>query len=465
MDLDYKHPDWMVTEPARVKSRALYEGTETVRAASTDYLLQGKNEEDEDYALRLSRAVLDPYVEKIITARMAVLFDKMPMRTPEPFLDNVDGRGTSADEFFTSVARNAQIDGIAWVLADFTRAPAEGVRTRLDEIRAGQRPFFHELSASQVIDWSTGTDGTLDWVVFKVAGPDTRTGPGAEYSAVDQWHVWTRTTWTIYEQTGDTAKFMPVDDGTNSLGVIPIVPFYGIKHTEWSGYPVARSVLDHVIQIYNMESDRDWFEYLSAHPIPIIIAPEKPEKFDANGGIYLSSSSAQGVPLSVQYLEPSGSASTVLRNSIDAVVAKVYAIALAQAKQDSAQVQSADGQREDRKIFVSSLRTTAVAYERAENQCWQYFAAWTGATPVQVEYARNFDDRLIDDTMLTVLSDSVAAALITKETYLETLKRAGVLLQEFDIQEELRRLADTDAAQTAQMVRLLNDSNSPPAAG
>lgn len=465
MDLDYRHPDWTITEPARIKSRALYEGTETVRAASTDYLLQGKNEEAEDYALRLSRAVLDPYVEKIITARMAVLFDKMPTRTENQYLEDVDGRGTSADEFFTSVARNAQIDGIAWVLVDFTRAPADEIRTRLDEIRTGQRPFFHELNASQVIDWSTGADGTLDWVVFKVAGPDTRPGPGEEYASVDQWHVWTRATWTIYEQTGDSAQYMPVDEGVNSLGMIPIVPFYGIKHTEWSGYPVARSVLDHIIQIYNMESDRDWFEYLSAHPIPIIIAPEKPEKFDANGGIYLSSSSAQGVPLSVQYLEPTGSASTVLRNSIDAVVAKVYAIALAQAKQDSAQVQSADGQREDRKIFVSSLRTAAVAYERAENQCWQYLSAWTGETATQVEYARNFDDRLIDDTMLTVLSDSVAAALITKETYLETLKRAGVLLQEFDIGAELQRLSDVDTQQTAQIVRLLNDSNSPPAAG
>jgi len=168
INLSNQHPDYVATAGARRKSRDLYEGGDAVKARGKEYLYREKNETDDDYALRLKRAVLDPYVGKIVGARQALLFQKPVERTLPTrlagWMEDVDRKGTRADTFFADAARDAQVDGVHWVLVDMPRLEAPYPSAQFER-QAGHRPFFEHVPGDAVIDWEVGPDQALLWAV------------------------------------------------------------------------------------------------------------------------------------------------------------------------------------------------------------------------------------------------------------------------------------------------------------
>jgi hypothetical protein len=481
MNLDNTHADYRATAELRVKGRDLFEGDAAVKAKSDAYLFRHQNEEEEKYDIRIKRAVLDPYVEKIVAARQAVLFRKehtreLPARLQEWQAD-VDRKGTPADVFFQGVERDAEVDGVRWVLVDMPALPRaeDGTPVAYSDAKAekeaGHRPFMESIPADNVLDWEVGPDLELDWAVVKQFRSESRafngdpaSSPwGAEPKVIPQWKVWTRTAWFLYEksasgdgqgdgqggkQGGKQDAYGIVDQGENTCGAVPLRPFFGIRNTDYSGWPVARSVFPHVLSIYNKTSDMDWFEMVSSHPIPYVIGPAKPEKTDSSKGIWIKS--AQGIQVEIGYLETTGQSFGSIRTSIQELQAKVYAIALAQAQKDSAQVQSGDSQREDRKIFTAGLRGASAACEAGEQRCWELMARWVNEPgPVRIAYVRDFDDRLIEATMIATLTDLMREAVITKRTLLETLVAGEVVELPDGIDQELAAVEKQEAENRA----------------
>ena len=113
IDLRNQHPDFEATAEGRVKSRDLYTGTEAVKVKKTAYLYKTVNESVPKYNLRLKRAVLDPFSEKIISTRQAIMFSKPQVRELpvelQVYNKDVDLNNTNADVFFHNVALNSQI--------------------------------------------------------------------------------------------------------------------------------------------------------------------------------------------------------------------------------------------------------------------------------------------------------------------------------------------------------------------
>jgi len=462
MDLTHTHDDYDATQAVRQKARDLYDGSDVVKAAESDYLYQENNESDTDYELRLKRAVFDPYCEKIINARQALLFRREHVRVLPPELEflraDADNYGTIAPIFFAEAARDAQIDGIHWVCVDATKLNTTFTSMRQQQ-EAGYRVFFEHIPAANVIDWEIGEDDKLNWAVVSQNGTEPRT-PGEAPVTRSQWKVWTRTGWVIYEASSDdgtsaynarkTTSYVVVDQGEHPLGVVPLVPFYGFKRCACSGWPVTRNLLDYVLAIYNKRSDLDWFERLAAHPIPYVISAEKPEKLDAGAGLWVRSGPNVGQVM-VAYLETNGTGFDSIRSSISELNAKIYATALAQAQYDSAQVQSAETIREERKIFSNSLIGSSFGYEAAESECWKIAAKWLKADPnaVVIEYNRDFDDVLIETTMIDTLNGLADSGRLTTKTLLTTLRDGECLPDEFDVEQELAALKAEQAERDA----------------
>ncbi len=473
MNLDNEHSDFTATAALRTMGRHLYDGDAAVKAESTAYLYQDKNEDDTDYDLRLSRAVLDPYVEKIIAARQAVLWRRLPERdmpaTLEPFLEDVDRKGTPADVFFRDVSTDAQVDGVHWVLVDMPRAPEAGYPSLGAEQQAGHRPFMQHVPATSVIDWEVNrSDLQLEWAVVKETYDQPRVTAGVEITQVNRWKVWTRTGWTLYELQADEKhkdklQYVVIDEGLNTSGVVPLVPFLGIRHTDYSGYPVARSIFPHVLAIYNKLSDMDWFERLSAHPIPWMASPEPPTKLDVAKGLHFRTQAGSPDPR-IGYLETSGTGFQSLRTSISELKASIYAIALAQARKESAQIQSAESQREDRRIFNEGLRGYSAHLEAQEFRCWQIAAAFIGESgEISITYNADYDDTAIETAMITTLSSLVDADIITRKTLLQQLVRGEVVELDGTVDEELAAVDNEaktrGAEQAAAAMKALRPDN------
>jgi len=168
-NLDNEHEEYTATLDARTKSRDLYEGWSAVKAKTTTYLYKEPRESDDEYTVRLNRAVIDNWVEKIVQARQAVMFRKVPKRTLPAALEalatDVDRNGGSADSFFEAASFEAQVDGYHWVAVDMPKAPEAGHTSLAEEKASRHRPFFEQIPANSVPDWEVGPDGQLVWAV------------------------------------------------------------------------------------------------------------------------------------------------------------------------------------------------------------------------------------------------------------------------------------------------------------
>lgn len=465
-DLNRTHADYTETADVRTKSRDLYEGDEAVKAKTTTYLFQETNETADEYAHRHKRATVDPYVEKIVTARQALLFRNAHTRelpaNLERFRKDVDRRGTPANVFFANVAREAQIDGIHWVGVDMTRLPAGGYPSLAVEEAAGHRPFFESIPGANVLDWAVGDDQQLLWAVVK-QNHLTVDGPGYELETEDEWKVWTRDTWQLYQYSSDVnagqGGYTLTDEGENPTGIVPLVPFFGVKNTDYSGWPVCRNVLGYIVLLYNKASDLDWFERVSSHPIPYVISPRKPAKLDSGRGTWIESD-ANTPRIEIGYLETSGTAFSSLRESIRELRGKIFSVALAAAQRESAQVQSGDAQREDRRIFSAALMEVSQLLESSETRCWKLMAKWTGADTagLEISYNRDFDDKTIETQMVQTLSSLASANQLTTATLLEILKDGEVLPENIDLEKEVRDLERNDAEGAANALRAMKSS-------
>lgn len=488
-DLYVKHPDYDNTYDYRWRSRALYEGSARVkdRSIRQEFLFPEKNEDPDDYELRVNRAIIDPWIAKIVTARQALLFSKSHTRELDARIDqyfnDVDLHKTSAEEFFFNVAEQSQIDGVAWIKVNMTPRPVlldnEGnpltdengnliPLTGADDAEANHRPYFQVISGFDVWDWEFGADGRLDWAtVYQpelIREPKDDVPWGWKPKVRDKWEVWTRDTWFIYglspTSKDSSPEFILEDAGSHPLREVPLVPFYGLKRGKNSGLPVSYSVLDHIILLYNKESDLDWFERLSAHPIPYTVGGKKPTRIDSGKGFHLMTTpdTPQGM---VGYLETSGNGFESIRQSNNDIRFRVMSTMLSQAKKDSAQVQSADGQREDRKIFMTSLNSVAHTLEHSEMQCWILMYLWIteGARidPSKEEkianivYNKDFDDTMIDDSMIKALSDLVTKNQLPLRQFIEKLIEGELLPVDTDIDQLIDDLEQDAIRQTGLM--------------
>ena len=474
MDLTIQHDEYLETQYARDTSRLLFDGIHALQKSGNikDYLFEKKNESKNDYNLRVKRLLLDPWIDKIITARQALLFRKSIIRELiselKEYTENVDLKGTSIDSFMENQSKQAQIDGIRWILVDMPQRILDEQGnlkplTALQEKQLNFRPFMECIPANVVIDWEFGEDKKLLWVVMELNIKMARSieNIGRKPEIRKQYKVWTRNYCVVYEkvkkgtqydimqntkndlitlptQTNMDKEYKIISIQLNMLSEIPLVPLFGVKRSEASGDPICKNILQHVILLMNKNSVTDHFEEKAAHPVPYAISKKPPEKIDSWNGIWIpntADASEHSIgQTQIGYLEPTGASFSVIKETIKDITYKILSISLAQNRKESSQVQSSDSQKEDRKIFSSSLYSTSLQIEETEIRCWNLMAKWLGKETgvVELTYSRDFDDKEIAVEMINSLRDLVTSYLLPKKTLWELLIKNEILPDDFD---------------------------------
>lgn len=480
--IDSPDRDWQESKDLRVMSRDFYEGHATVKSKAKveKYLFRSPNEKKEDYDDRKARAAFDPFVETIIQARQSLLFRREHTRElkglgDDELIENVDLIGTSADVFFERVAAEAQIDGIHWVLINrrgLHPIQDENGESKPQKVSKRQerdlnlRPFFQPIMGESVIRTKLAEDGELDWAVIRTERdeePQTDKPWEEPEGTVEQWHVWTRNEWFVYErqavqgknarEKNPDASITLIQSGRHDLGVVPLVPWFGIRKDQRRliGLPVAKNVLSHILLMYNQESDKDHYLRISGHPIPYHWGPKKIDKLDARAGFFLQSVANHGQP-GANYLETNGSAYDTIQRAIDKNFWKIFLFTLKQARQDTKQVQAADSQREDRRIFSSSLMSVSRLYEESEKRCWQIWGKWQRkeSQNIEIEYSRDFDDKQITEQMVRAFSEMRSRKQIPLKVLFEQLQEGELISNEMTF-EEFKAELEQDAAMDSEM--------------
>lgn len=496
IDLNITHKDYQSHLAVRQTALDLYSGWDTVKAAGETYLYKTDHEAPKNYETRLLRAVYENWPAFVIGVRQSLTWRNPPTRgltaSLEPLIPDVDRMGTHADVFFNRTTERASAGGLYFTLvnkatSEFVAIGNEDIApiaTSADEQAANMRPFFEKIPADDVLDWELDEFGKPNYVVIRQVRMEGGR-PGVAPAEVEQRLVWSKRRIEIYEKdpeaTGDRKdQFIRQDGWYNALGKVPLVDWYGIWTGNYMGLPVSFDIIPHTLAIYNKWSDRDASEFMGLNPRFVVISGENPGEVIVNSDTGMWLQSLPGTPANAKYAEPTGSMMKSSQESGQELVKRVYELVLYQTRRDSAQVQSAEGQRMDRQLLASKLSTFATSSENSEKECWQFASEWQqvrvvpgqvaedggpvfsepkNTDPGTVAYGRDFDDRMIEAAMQDVLLKMAVNGKLSSETFLTISKDNEVLPADLDVKAELKRIEREQESRLSAAGAGLDDLN------
>ena len=312
--LDQVHESYAAQGPAWARYEA-FTGHMDSHARKRPWLIQGTQEDDADYQVRLSLTHNLGFSRAAIK-RMVGTLTKTPgtrdyegatntageSRTLLPeevakladFDQDATRTGTDFDSYQKHVLRYALRDGVAFTLVD---APTENARA---ESGAQQKPPFCETwTAAEVVNWSVDVHGHLSWAVTRrdVWVQDSPTAGKIKYRL---WRILTQTTGEGYRApwVGEDFSREPEPDSdalpdptvgvggvwTHDLGMVPLVPLYAEELEPMVGESYIKdvSLADH--RKLQFDSDQAMASYLDGSPLLAVWTNDDLDDIGAGAG-------------------------------------------------------------------------------------------------------------------------------------------------------------------------------------
>lgn len=422
------HPLYDLQMEKRQVWSDFYEGGKQIRDKQRRYLKRHPMETEKQYEVRLGISAYRNFASPVVDVFSSSINEGRPARViPDalrPVELDADRRGRSADVFFSDVTRLAAAEGSRFVLVDMTR----GTGSRVLDEQAGRRmvPYFTDISADQVLDWSvSGADGALEWAVVEEKRLAER-APFETYAWETSVTVWDRQGWRrwlvqrdetgkLAEETGELAG-----EGIHGLGRVPLVPFLFEPSGVMTGASALDDVTDLLLYLYHLDSVRAKTLFDCGVPVlqAVGVGPEDAASF------VKASSNAFCIPETahLSYVETSGTSYESQTTEADKVISSIREISLRQLRAPSLSVESADAKRLDRAQLDSQLAKFASLCQSAEEACWRLAAKWIGVSEdgIQAPYNRDYSEadaraRLVEQ-MVSLKEKGIISAQTVRES-------------------------------------------------
>lgn len=447
------------------KIDAIIDGIDGMRAAGGKYLPRFIDEDGTDYAFRLKlskmtnvfRDILEDLSSKPFQEETAFIDDDAKPVPPEllEFMEDVDGSGNNLTNFANQTFFNGVAFAVDWIFVDYPKRD-ETILTIAQAKAAGLRPnWSHVLGCNVLAPTSKVINGneTLTYVkIYEPGAPDHVREFTRLDSGVVVWTLWQKS-----ETLGPDGKsqFVVVDQGTVSIGIIPLVPFATGRRNGrrfvWA--PMLKDAADLQIELFQDESGLKFAKTLTAYPMlaangirPVMEADgTTPKKLRVGPNrVLYSAPDGAGHSGTWSYVEPSAESLKFLESGVDKTIAQlrelgrqpltaqsgnltVITTAVAAGKSNSAVKQWA-------LILKNTLENAAVIT-----------CLWLGIAPETYDPTvfvfTEFDD-WTDGKDVEALTTARGAKDISRETYWQELRRRGILSPEFDSEVEEQRLLD-----------------------
>lgn len=437
-------------------------GTETMRAAGGEYLMQFPHETEDNFNLRLQFATLFNMTELTLESWVGrpfsdpvVLNEGMAEPVREILENDVDLLGNNVDVFCRNWFRSGLSKALSHVLVEFPRVePKLGSdgevipRTLEDDRRDQLRPFWTLIPPESVIFAACKTVNgqeiltevrileevmVLDGFVEVCKTRIRRLLPGR----VEIWEE---------QQMKNSRKkeWMMTEDYPSGIDYIPLVTFYANRSGFMLGKPPLLDLAD--LNITHWNSDSEQRNVLSVARFPMLaasgavdltklkIGPKKLLQIDdVNGKFY--------------YVEHSGKAIEAGFKDLAELEAKMAQYG-AQFLRKRPGGETATARALDSAEASSPLQDVTLRFVDSVNLAIQYTLDWlkledTGDNTVSI--STEFGPEQFDGADVDALIKAREQRQISRETFVEELKRRGVLGDQFDAEADEEELAEEAA--------------------
>jgi len=172
-----------------------------------------------------------------------------------PYEENLDGKGTQADNFFKQLGVLSLITKVAYAFIDLDNDTGE--------------VFVKSVSFEDVIDWYKDKYGNYDWVVIKYDIFDEYT-PFTEHKSEKRYLLYDEKSFQWYESDG---SIISGEGANHGYGLVPLVPLC-LRDVDFDmvGDSFSESLLECDIQIMNYMSLHD--EEVFQNAFNLLMLPE-----------------------------------------------------------------------------------------------------------------------------------------------------------------------------------------------
>jgi hypothetical protein len=448
--VDAMREDWAVIDD-------LMGGTKAMRAAGVRRLPKWPKEEADAYKERLALSTLLPALSETVQnmtgrvfAEPITLGDDMP-ESIQAFTQNIDRQGNNLQVWAQSLFSIALSHGLCHVLVDYPKTTdAEGnptARTAAEEKAAKVRPYVVMVTPQQVIGWrSSEVDGehslTKFWYMEAIEVDDGDFG----VTLIPQIRVLVPGAWAVYqEQTGKDGKkvWVETDQGTNSLGVIPLATLYTKRTGFMTATPPLLELAHLNVKHWQSQSDQDNILHVARVPMLAISGVD-----DSTWELKVGSNATKLPPGGdMKWVEHSGKSIEAGSSSLQELVDDMRIAGAKLLQKDKQAVKTATQAASESAQEMSPLQTMAGRLEDALDQTLQLFALWTNqGEGGHVKVNGNFDPDLIPEVSIPALVQLATAGKISDQTLFGELQRRRVLSEDIDWQTEKQRISDQGPA-------------------
>lgn len=482
----FRSPLYFEMSPFWKICRDLFAGTKAIRANAEAYIPQNGSETAKDYVGRIQRTECFPGFSHsvkgltgIVTREDPELQDDVPLRIKDE-AEDIDGQGTHFAVFAKRYFMDGLTTGHAGILIDVPPVEKErvGTLTLKEEQDIGLRAYWILIHAENIYSARFKTIKgivTLTQIVFHEATEEA-VGDFAVYT-ISRYRVFRcdpetdAVTWELWEDdisglTSDPPK--KIGDGvvTNQTR-IPFVVFYagqriGPLHTEPPLLDLAYSNIAHV----QVLSDRRHSLHIASVPILVFVGRPLSAQQDEEGNAKtqeVGSNVGLDVPIGgdVKYVEHNGSALGQTREELTDLERRMSALGLSLLQQMVRPAESAEAKRIDKSekdaIVKSPSRSWVDSMEMALQFWANYYREDSGGS---IFVNDDYEDVVLDATMIKVYSDMVAADQLDLETMYTILKNRGALPEDVDL-EVVKANIEKQQAKALEQAKLLMPSSAP----
>lgn len=463
-------------------------GTGPMRAAGAAHLPKFHQEDPNDHAGRIGRAVLDPYLRRAVGNLVGKVMAK-PVRleadapeeirgrpaqdgTPavEGWQERIEGPGKPANlhEFLKRWLWHRLAEGGAAVLVDHPPAPDPPPKSRKGE--AGLRPYAVMIPAANILGVDLEEiDGQETLTRFRYLEcfqvPDRWMSKEVQQVRVlyrrnpedaSSQHVWRE----LYRRNEKGEEYL-VTAGRDAprelppLTSIPVTPF-----PDWGKWRPPMIDLAYLNESdWQISSDnREYFQYVK-RPAWTLFGFTESEitKFKSIGGRYIVYSEKPAGQVAAAVLETTGAAVQVAMKDHDDLKQQMEVESLRPLLKDA--TQTLGEKRLDAAEAASWLQSEALGLKNAGEEVLAHFAAWAklpsgGSIKVNEDFGLSAVEQASLDALLRARAGVNGVPDISRRTLQEGLVLHRALPEEFDPEEEEARLAQESDGASAELADL-----------
>ena len=465
---DYADPDVRGMERATKLCRDVYMGTLHLRELEDEYLPRFPLEERENYNQRVQTAVLYNALRRTVRGLAGIVFQRDPFLTdkvPEELrghFNNIDLSGGNFASFAQDTYDDSLLDGHHAILVDMPAAM--DAENRAEEV--GRRPYWKGIKKQQILRqrWEIINYG-MELVRF--AFLETRYEPKSLFGLepVDYVREYillpamvggkNEVLFRLYrQQEGGTIKdkWQLVDERIMAgIDIIPVVFHYTHRESIGVSRPPLLDLATENVAHFQLTSDRRNALHIAGIPIPVVVGLEEDQAIEI--------SSSKGIQLpeggEAFYLEPRGSSLAESRQEIRDSEGRMAALGLAMLQRDTRAAETAEARRIEKSETDSSLTKSAKSMKLALEDLVVIHAKWQGIEiegEGLVDVHTDFDKQTLGAQMVQTLSAMVTAGQLSLSTVLERMRSGKVLPDDFDVDEEMKRIEDDEERLMARLL-------------